>query len=127
LIGTIEKHLAGGSSQPTAAHITPLDRVLTDRLMQEDSALMKEMLQLFLDLAPERLEKLETAAGHADSGTLEQEAKMIGAAAQQLASQGLGECAYRIEQAAAKGDFQQVRLDLETLRREIRSLEALTT
>ena len=127
LIATIEKHLAGEGSHALAKPATALDRVLTDRLMQHDSALMKEMLQLFLHLAPERLEKLENAAGHADTGTLEAEAKMIGAAAQQLASQGLGECAHRIEAAAARGDFEQVRLDLETLRREIRSLEAMTT
>ncbi len=95
--------------------------------MEGDSELMTGMLQLFLQLAPDRLEKLETAAGQADIETLEQEAKMIGAAAKQLASNGLGECARRIEQAAARGDFTQVKRDLETLRQEIRSLETLTT
>ena len=52
---------------------------------------------------------------------------MIGSAAAQLASKDLGECARRIEQAAARGDFLQVKVDLETLRREIRALETLTT
>jgi len=126
LIATIEKHLTIGS-QPSGEHKTALDRVLTDRLMEGDSELMTGMLQLFLQLAPDRLEKLETAAGQADIETLEQEAKMIGAAAKQLASNGLGECARRIEQAAARGDFTQVKRDLETLRQEIRSLETLTT
>jgi CheY-like chemotaxis protein/HPt (histidine-containing phosphotransfer) domain-containing protein len=125
LIATIEKHLAS-RPEPAARSTNKLDRVLTDRLMTEDSALMKDMLHLFLQLAPERLEKLETAAGSSDIGTLEQEAKMIGAAAQQLASSSLGECARRIEQAAARGDFAQVKVDLETLKREFRSLETLT-
>ena len=95
--------------------------------MGDDSGLMRGMLELFLQIAPERLEKLETAAGGADMYTLAEEAKMIGAAAEQLASPGLGECARRIEQAAATGDFARVKDDLETLRQEIQSLEALTT
>ncbi len=69
----------------------------------------------------------ESAANNADIVTLDQEAKMIGAAAKQLASTGLGECARRIEEAAAKGDFDQVKRDLGMLRQEIQSLEALTT
>jgi CheY-like chemotaxis protein/HPt (histidine-containing phosphotransfer) domain-containing protein len=126
LLATIEKHLAARTTQSEPRPATQLERVLTDRLMQGDSALMNNMLQLFLQLAPERLEKLELAAGSADRGTLQEEAKMIGAAAEQLASHGLGECARRIEDAAQRGDFAQVRQDLETLRREFRSLEALT-
>jgi two-component system sensor histidine kinase/response regulator len=129
LVGTIEKHLGSRSSQPVSRAAnppSPIERVLTDRLMQGESELMTGMLQLFLQIAPERMEKLENAAARADSGTLAEEAKMISAAAEQLASRGLGECAERIEQAASKGDFEQVKADLETLRREIRSLEALT-
>ena len=52
---------------------------------------------------------------------------MIRAAAMQLASGSLSECAGSIELAAARRDFDQVKRDLETLRREIRSIEALTT
>ena len=49
----------------------------------------------------------------ADRGTLAEEARMIGAAAEQLASRGLGDCARRIELAAQQGDFDQVKADLE--------------
>ncbi len=126
LIATIEKHLAARASEQATPKTSAIDRVLTDRLMQSDSGLMTDMLHLFLQLAPDRLKKLENAAVIADSGTLKQEAKMIGAAADQLASRGLGECARRIEQAASRGDFDQVRMDLQTLRQEIRSLETLT-
>jgi CheY-like chemotaxis protein/HPt (histidine-containing phosphotransfer) domain-containing protein len=131
LVSTIEKHLDASAHQPVSRAAnppaSPIERVLTDRLMNGDSELMTGMLQLFLQIAPERLEKLENAAARADSGTLAQEAKMISAAAEQLASQGLGDCAQRIELAASNGDFEQVKVYLETLRREIRSLEALTT
>ena len=67
------------------------------------------------------------AAASADPSTVAREAKMIGSAAAQLASKDLGECARRIEAAAARGDFLQVKIDLETLRREIHALETLTT
>ena len=126
LVATIEKHLQAREAEAAAPQTSAIERVLTDRLMQGDSALMNDMLHLFLQLAPDRLKKLENAAVIADSGTLKQEAKMIGAAADQLASRGLGECARRIEQAATRGDFEQVRVDLATLRQEIRSLETLT-
>jgi CheY-like chemotaxis protein/HPt (histidine-containing phosphotransfer) domain-containing protein len=127
LIATIEEHLMARGNPAPAQPATPLERVLSDRLMREDSGLMNDMLQLFLQMAPERLEKLETAARQANAGTLEQEAKMIGVAARHLASPSLGECAGRIEQAASRGDFVQVKQDLATLRREFQSLEVLTT
>jgi len=127
LIAMIEKQLAAGATTASAPATNRLERVLTDRLMQEDSGLMNDMLQLFLQLAPERLEKLEMATARSDVVTLTQEARMIRAAAAQLASGSLGECAGSIEVAAARRDFDQVKRDLETLRREIRSIEALTT
>jgi signal transduction histidine kinase/DNA-binding response OmpR family regulator len=126
LIAMIEKQLAGAASTPPAPATNQLERVLTDRLMQQDSGLMNDMLQLFLQLAPERLEKLEMAAARSDAVTLAQEARMIRAAAGQLASRSLGECAASIERSAARRDFDHVKRDLETLRLEIRSIEALT-
>jgi signal transduction histidine kinase/CheY-like chemotaxis protein len=136
LVETIQRHLtrdrrpvpasaAAASTNGTATN--SLDRVLADRLMQEDKPLMNGMLQLFLQLAPERLEKLETAAGCADASTLAGEAKMIEAAAQQLASGSMGDCARRIEEAAARGDFDGARRELSVLRQEIQALEALAT
>ena len=125
LIATIEKHLATGANHPPRPG-SPLERALVDRLMQDDATLMNDMLQLFLQLAPERLHRLETAAAAADTATLEREAKMIAAAAKQLASTSLGECARGIEEAVARGDFDQVKRDLERLKQEFRSLEALT-
>src|SRR6266852_2251512 len=124
LTATIERYLSPGAVPPPAPPPGKLQRLLTDRMMQGDSALMNDLLQLFLQLAPERL---ESAADGADPVTLEQEAKKFRAAAEQLASRSLGECASSIEQAARRGDFAQVKRDLATLKREIQSLEALTT
>ena len=127
LIATIEKHLKTGALDPSVPPPTKIERVLSDRLMQEDSALMTGMLQLFLQLAPERLEKLDAAAHQSDAFTLGQEARKIAAAAEQLPSRELTLCAERVQMAANRGDFAQVHQDLAVLRREIQSLETLTT
>jgi CheY-like chemotaxis protein len=124
LISTIEKQLA--APRRAQRNGQPVEKNLADRISQDDSGFVNGILQVFLQLAPERLDRLESAAGRADTGTLEQEAKMIGAAAQQLASTGLGQCAKRIEEAASKGDFDQVRADLVALRQEISSLESMS-
>ena len=113
LVATIEKHLNLCAGETGSA--------------QGDSMVTNGVLRLFLQVAPERLEKLEAAAGTQDMGTLEQEVKLIGAAAEQLASHSLSECARRIGEAASRHDFTQVKTDLEALRREIRSLAVLTT
>jgi len=126
LIMVIEQYLASGTASSTAPRPSAVERVLTDKLMQQDRALVSEMLRLFMEVAPERLEKLATAAAHGDAETLANEAKRIGAAAEHIAATSLGQCARSIGDAAARGDFGAVKSDVEALRREIRSLEALT-
>jgi signal transduction histidine kinase/CheY-like chemotaxis protein len=126
LIATIERQLASGDRHSTATS-SPLERVLTDRLMTDDSVMMNDMLRLFLQIAPERLDRIEAAAGRADAATLQREVRKISVAADQLASVALRDCARRVQQAAAAGDFAQVNRDLVALRAAVQSLEALTT
>ena len=126
LIATIERQLASGDRRP-ATDATPLDRVLTDRLMKEDSGMMNSMLQLFLQIAPQRLERIEAAAGRADAATLQREIRKISVAADQLASAELRDCARRVQQATTAGDFAQVQRELVALRAAVRSLDGLTT
>jgi len=126
LIAVIEQYLASGTGQSTAPKASGVERLLTDKLMQQDQALVSEMLRLFMEVAPERLEKLEAAAAVGDAQTLSEEAKRIAAAAEHLASNNLRQLARSIGDAAAQGDFGAVKADVEALRREIRSLEALT-
>lgn len=127
LIAVIEEYLASGAGLSTPPRASGVQRILTDKLMQEDRALAGEMLRLFMEVAPERLEKLETAAARGDAETLAKEAKRVGAAAEHIASTSLGQYARSIADAAARGDFGAVKADVEALRREIQSLEALTT
>ena len=126
LVGMIETHLTARFPDSPAQPATAIERSLTDRLMLDDSAMVNDLLQLFLQLAPERLERLETAASQGDRDILTAEAKNIAAAAEQLTSPSLATCAHRIEEAAERGDFHGARQDLENLKREIQSLEAWT-
>jgi signal transduction histidine kinase/CheY-like chemotaxis protein len=127
LIAVIEQYLASGTGLSTAPQVSEVDRILTGKLMQQDKALVGEMLRLFMEVAPERLEKLEAAAQCGDAKTLMEEAKRIGVAAEHIASTSLIQLARSIGGAAARGDFGTVKADVEVLRREIQSLEALTT
>jgi len=88
---------------------------------------MNDMLRLFLQIAPERLDRIEAAATRADAATLQREVRKISIAADQLASISLRECAHRVQQTAAGGDFAQVKRDLLALREVVSTLEALTT
>lgn len=126
LIATIERQLVSGDRHSTTTS-TPLERILSDRLMQDDSVMMNDMLRLFLQIAPERLDRIETAAGRGDLEVLAREVSRISVAADQLSSTTLRECAQRVEKAAAQKDFTQVQRELASLRAAVRSLDALTT
>ena len=130
LVATVERQLSAGDRLLNPASTitsTPLERILTDRLMQGDSAMMNDMLRLFIQIAPERLDRIEASAARGDLATLDREVRKISVAADQLASSSLRECARRIERASASGDFTQIQRDLASLRAAVRSLDALTT
>ena len=126
LIATIEEFLSGRAVSQRAAPANEMERGLTERLMQDDSGMANDLLRIFLQLAPERLQRLETAAGNGDAVTLAEEARKIAAAAEQLTSRKLGECAQRIERAAQRGEYRQVAPEIEALRKEILFLEEMT-
>jgi signal transduction histidine kinase/CheY-like chemotaxis protein len=126
LIATIERHLVSGDRHSTIT-TSPLERMLADRLMTDDSVMMNDMLRLFLQIAPERLDRIEAAAVRGDAAMLQREVRKISVAANQLASASLLDCARRVEQAASNGDFSQVKRDLVALRDSVRSLDKLTT
>ncbi len=125
LIATIERQLTSGERH-AAVTPTPLQRVLADRLMTDDSVMMNDMLRLFLQIAPERLDRIEAAAARSDAPMLQREVRKISVAADQLASNSLRECARTVQQAATAGDFEKVKHDLVALRAAVSSLEAMT-
>lgn len=125
LITEIEKHLerpAKGAAAPQPAG----GREPGESLMPEDRALVRSMLQLFVQMAPERLRKMQAAAEAADAAPLLAEARSIQVAARQLGSAGLAECARQIETAATRGNFSEVAARLKHLQEEFEALAVVT-
>ena len=123
VIETLLREQMLASPRPPAKELT---RALPERLLHEDSQMAHDLLEVFLQLAPERLDRLHAAASVADGATLGAEARKIAEAAEQLTSRAVGESAQRIELAARSHDFAKAAQELETLRQEIRDLQALT-
>jgi signal transduction histidine kinase/DNA-binding response OmpR family regulator len=125
LISVIEKLLQEWTQPEPPAPANQLDRGLTERLMLEHAEMANDLLEVFLQLAPERLEHMDAAAADGDGTSLAAEARKIAEAADHLASRAVSECAQRIELAAANRDFTGAFEELAILRREIRELAAL--
>ncbi len=119
LVSVIEKLLQEWAAAPEP----PL--TVSGRLVLEHSEMANDLLELFLQLAPERLLQMETAASQGDGHTLAAEARKIAEAADQFASRAVADCAQRVELAAANRNFAKAAEELVTLRREIRELSAL--
>lgn len=124
LLDLIESHLNHTAPeapvQPTGK--PALERALADRLIAQDSDLATNMLQLFLQLAPERLQRVRLAAEAQDLETLTTEIRKISSSAVAMAATGLGECARQVEKAAEEHDLVALREGLTALEREVHQL-----
>jgi CheY-like chemotaxis protein len=123
LISTIEKQLMGakdGAARPVA---TERDRA--ENMMPEERAVASGMLQLFMQLAPERVRKLETAVEEREMGALVAEARVIRVAAKQLGNYNLGEAARKLEEAAERDDFEEIVEQFKAVRQEFDTLAAV--
>ena len=118
LIATITQALASTPSQ-----LVPAGRDAMEPTPSDQNDLVGDLLRVFLQLAPARIERLENAARNQDAVAIAAEAKKIAAAAEQLAAPHIGECAARIETAGKRGDFTGIGTDLEQLRQEIHAME----
>lgn len=97
------------------------------RLMDADPALLGQMLQLFLQLAPERMKKLQAATESGDVAAVRSDAQRIQSAAQSIMAEGVAQTAARLERAAEESDFESARLSLEAMEAELQRLRASTT
>jgi len=99
-----------------------LDRKQAARGMDHDPELVSTMIALFLQLAPERMEKLNAAADHRDYITLSREAYRLRSAADRIAARSVVDSAKNIEEAAKRGDIDLAQGSLLALNTEIERL-----
>ena len=110
LVHTIMRYLdsAAGQSVPVIAKaaampgVSPLqtiDHGLAARLTDNDNNLFQGMLLLFLQMAPERLEKIQTAIARNDRSAIEREVRKIRSAAERIAAVSVAESAMRLMEA----------------------------
>lgn len=116
LLATVDKYLNRDDREVP-------DPAPPPRRLNQDPELLNDVLNVFLQLAPERMQRLQGAMDAQDSVVLAQEARKIAAAAERMEATELGACARRIEQLAHTADFPAVRDQLLALDREIRPLQ----
>jgi CheY-like chemotaxis protein len=117
LIATIVQAISSASSQTS-----PARSAANQPAPYDHHNMVGDLLRVFLQLAPARMERLESAASNRDRTTIVAEAQKIAAAAEQLEARKLSACATRIEMAGSRGDFDGIRGDLDRLREEIHAL-----
>lgn len=120
LVQTIERLLQSESAQPSEQE--PIDRELAARLTDNDPNLLEGMVLLFVQLAPERLDRISAALREHDSRTAREELARLRGAAERIAAKGVVECAQQLDAVAASGDPNQTQAGLIALERELQRL-----
>jgi signal transduction histidine kinase/CheY-like chemotaxis protein/HPt (histidine-containing phosphotransfer) domain-containing protein len=98
----------------------------TSRLMDADPSLVGQMMQLFLQLAPERLDKLRAAAETGDGVQLRSDARKLHGAAQSIAAHDIVAAAVRLDEAGAHDDWALALKALNELESGVRQLQRQT-
>jgi CheY-like chemotaxis protein len=104
-------------AMPEVAPLQAIDRNLAARLTDNDTNLFEGMLLLFLQMAPERLEKIQTAVARNDRAALDREVRKMRSAAERIAAVSVAESAMRLMDAVEsrqQEDIQQSLMALET-------------
>ncbi len=122
LMSVINQHISRDRAQEADGSI---DRKQAAKLLEGNANLIDGMLQLFLQLAPERLQELNSAAGRLDFARILEESRKLRTAAERIAATAVVECAHRLELMAANTDSGGVTESLGRLDREIRCLAEL--
>lgn len=100
----------------------PIDREQAARIMDNDHSLLDGMVLLFLQLAPERLGKIDLLLARGDRAELAAEADRLRKAAERIAASCVAESAACIARTARESDPAAVRRALLLLQREIERL-----
>jgi CheY-like chemotaxis protein/HPt (histidine-containing phosphotransfer) domain-containing protein len=106
LLATVEQYLMPGSVARKRPDLPANERFAPSSINDADPDLVESMLRLFLQMAPERMQRLEAAIERADEEMLLAEAEKIEAAARSIAPASVGASARLIAAAARQGDFE---------------------
>jgi signal transduction histidine kinase/CheY-like chemotaxis protein/HPt (histidine-containing phosphotransfer) domain-containing protein len=123
LLAIVEQYLAPRRSGPpsTPAHPpTPSSAAIH----HADPALAGQMLQLFSQVAPERIERMRHAAAVGDLTLLREDARKLSSAADSLAAAAVARWADSLDEAAAHADLEAVGVSLRHLEAEVQRMQA---
>ena len=102
---------------------SPIDGKMVTRLMDNDARLISGMALLFLQLAPERLQRLQSAAIRRETVALRSQAQKLEKAAERIAAMEVAQCARTLAELASSDDQAAIQDQLASLDQEIRRLE----
>lgn len=91
-------------------------------MLATERDLVASMLHLFLQLAPERLQRLRTAAHSEDCHALSVEARKVSTAADRICAGPVADWARRVDSAAQRADFEAALVCVDRMAAEIKSL-----
>lgn len=108
---------------PTTESIkSVIDRTLAARLTDNDKNLFQGMLLLFLQMAPERLEKIQAAVARGDKAVTEKELRKLRSAAERIAAVRIADSAKQLITALEHEESESIRESLLALETQIRQL-----
>jgi signal transduction histidine kinase/DNA-binding response OmpR family regulator len=105
----------------------PMDPRVHDEVRGGDPSVVEDMLNLFLQLTPARIDKLQAAISTGSPDRIADEAAVIVASAERIAAAPLADRARRVAEAAARQDQAAMRHSLLLLRSELERLRRHAT
>jgi signal transduction histidine kinase/CheY-like chemotaxis protein/HPt (histidine-containing phosphotransfer) domain-containing protein len=118
LLSTIDRFLSRPPEEPVQSK-----EIEPQPLLSGDHDLVHGMLQLFLQLAPERLDRLRSATEGGDGRALATESHKVLVAAERLGAGSVADWSRRVELAAQRQDFENAAEYLARLSSEIDRLQ----
>jgi signal transduction histidine kinase/CheY-like chemotaxis protein/HPt (histidine-containing phosphotransfer) domain-containing protein len=112
LLQTIERFLNGSENGVKAA---PQKASTVTPSTTAQKAANEGLFQLFIEMAPDRLSKIEAALARQDRYALQQETRRLAAAAERIAATAVSAAARKIETVAPHEDFGQLTADMQAL------------
>jgi signal transduction histidine kinase/DNA-binding response OmpR family regulator len=102
--------------------VQSIDRTLAARLTDNDVNLFEGMLLLFLQMAPERLQKIQSAISQNDRDAIEREVRKIRGAADRIAAVSVADTAKRLLDALDSQQQVEIHESLAALESQIQRL-----